>query len=89
MRVLFVGGVADNYEMDMDDRQPPVHYPENTGSGHSRYNLHQVGEREDGSIAYAVYGAPDLADEEIERITEERAYARRFDARPTRPDLLH
>lgn len=88
MRALFVGGVVDNNEMDMENRRPPVHYPENSGGGHSRYRLHLVGERTDGSIAYAVYGAPDLPDDEVERITEERAYARRFDAPPVRPPEL-
>lgn len=33
MRALFIGGVVDNSEMDLDGNQPPVHYPENSGSG--------------------------------------------------------
>ncbi|MET1162256.1 MAG: hypothetical protein ABWY48_06905 [Pseudoxanthomonas sp.] len=60
-----------------------MHYPENSGSGRPRYRLHQVGQRDDGSIAYAVYGAPDLADQEVERVADERGYARRFEAKPT------
>lgn len=88
MRALFVGGVVDNTEFDLDEGQLPLHYPENHGGGHSRYSLHQIGERDDGSIAYAVYGAPDLADEEVVRVAEERAYARRFDARPVSADVL-
>jgi hypothetical protein len=82
MRALFIGGVVDNSEMDLDEAAPPLHYPENTGAGRPRYRLHQVGERGDGSLAYAVYGAPELADDEISRIAEERGYARRFDASP-------
>ena len=83
MRALFIGGVVDNSEMDLDGNLPPVHYPENSGSGRPRYRLHQVGQRADGSIAYAVYGAPDLADQEVERVADERGYARRFEATPS------
>ena len=83
MRALFIGGIVDNSEMDLDDAQPPVHYPQNSGSGRPRYRLHQIGQRKDGSVAYAVYGAPDLADEEVLRVADEREYARRFDATPT------
>ncbi len=85
MRALFVGGTIDNNEMDLEDGEPSIHYPENTGGGQPRYRLHQIGKSEDGSIAYVVYGAPDLADEVVDQIAEERAYARRFDARPERP----
>jgi len=60
-----------------------VHYPEDTGGGHSRYRLHQVGKTADGNGAYAGYGAPDLSDEEVARIADERAYARRFEAEPS------
>lgn len=81
MRALFVGGVVDNSELDLDGRAPPAHYPENGGGGRSRYRLHHVG-RHDGAIAYAVYAAPDLAEQEIQRIVDERDYARRFNARP-------
>jgi hypothetical protein len=73
--------VVDNSEMDLDGNEPPVHYPENSGSGRPRYRLHQVGQRDDGSIAYAVYGAPDLADGEVARVADEREYARRFEAK--------
>ncbi len=82
MRALFVGGTVDNSELDRAVDQPPTHYPENTGSGLARYQLQSIGRRRDGGIAYAVYAAPDLADEEVERIARERDYARRFDAEP-------
>ncbi len=91
MRALFVGGMVDNSELDMDGAQPPAHYPEDTGGGRPRYRLHHVGRRAtqdravDGAareIAYAVYAAPDMADAEVERIAGERDYARRFDATP-------
>lgn len=82
MRALFVGGVVDNSEMDLEGAQPPVHYPEDTGGGHSRYRLHQIGKQANGDVAYAVYGAPDMADDEVARIADERAYARRFEAEP-------
>jgi hypothetical protein len=78
MRALFVGGTVDNSELDMDG-QPPTHYPQNTGAGRPRYRLHQLGQR-DGGIAYAVYGAPEMDDDEVERIARERDYARRFGA---------
>jgi hypothetical protein len=85
MRALFVGGTVDNSELDMARDVPPAHYPENTGAGLSRYNLHHVGRDADDGIAYAVYAAPDLADAEVRRISEERDYARRFDATPGAP----
>lgn len=81
LRALFVGGTVDNSELDMDGNEPPLHYPPNTGSGHSRYRLHHVG-RQDGDVVYAVYGAPDLSNEEVQRIADERDYARRFEAEP-------
>lgn len=81
MRALFVGGVVDNSELDLDGREPPAHYPENTGAGRARYRLHHVGHHAD-AIAYAVYAAPGLADQEVLRISSERDYARRFDATP-------
>ncbi|MFC3550403.1 hypothetical protein ACFOLC_05185 [Lysobacter cavernae] len=81
MRALFVGGVVDNSELDLDGAEPPLHYPDNTGAGRPRYRLHQIGVR-DGTIAYAVYGAPDLADAEIARVVQERDYPRRFEASP-------
>lgn len=80
MRALFVGGVIDNGELDMDGAEPPVNYPPETGSGQSRYRLHAVGRRDDG-IACAVYGAPDFDRDEVVRISDERDYARRFDAK--------
>ncbi|MGH8032462.1 MAG: hypothetical protein ACREO8_08895 [Luteimonas sp.] len=79
MRALFVGGTVDNSELDLDGDSPPIHYPPNTGSGQSRYRLHQLG-RQGDTLAYAVYGAPDLADDEVKRIIDERDYARRFSA---------
>lgn len=79
MRALFVGGTVDNSELQMEDGDAPLHYPPNTGSGQPRYRLHHLG-RQDGAIVYAVYAAPDLADDEIRRIADERDYARRFDA---------
>lgn len=81
MRALFVGGTVDNSELDLDGREPPAHYPQNTGAGRARYRLHQVGQR-DGHVAYAVYAAPELAVSEIDRIIHERDYARRFSAEP-------
>jgi len=85
MRALFIGGVVDNSEMDLEDAPPPLHYPENTGAGRPRYRLQQVGTREDGTVAYVVYGAPELADDEVERIASERGYSRRFEATPVSP----
>lgn len=81
MRALFIGGMVDNSELDLDGEQPPRHYPENTGGGRPRYRLHHTGRR-DGAVAYAVYAAPELADDEVERVAEERGYARRFNAEP-------
>lgn len=83
-RALFVGGTVDNSELDLDfsGTQPPLHYPENGGGGKSRYRLHHIGVRGDEEVAYAVYGAPDMADTDIERIADERDYARRFEATP-------
>ena len=83
MRALFIGGPVDNSELDLDG-PAPTHYPEDSGAGRPRYRLHHVGEH-DGQTAYAVYAAPDLADEEVRRVAEERDYARRFNARPAPP----
>lgn len=81
-RVLFVGGAVDNSELDLGGRDaPPRHYPENTGAGLARYRLHHVG-RHDAGIAYAVYAAPEMSDDDIQRISLERDYARRFEATP-------
>ena len=82
MRALFVGGTVDNSELDLEGDTPPTHYPPDTGGGASRYRLRRIG-RQDNTIAYAVYGAPELPDEEVVRVAEERAYARRFQAEET------
>lgn len=87
MRALFVGGTVDNSELDLSRDVPPAHYPENTGGGISRYNLHHVGLGRGDDIAYAVYAAPDLADHVVRRVAEERDYARRFDATPAPPPV--
>lgn len=79
MRALFVGGTVDNSELDLSVAEPPLHYPPDTGAGKSRYRLHHVGKR-DKTIVYAVYAAPDLADEEVRRVAEERSYRQRFSA---------
>lgn len=81
MRALFVGGPVDNSELDIDAENPPTHYPPDTGGGQSRYRLHQFGRRGD-DIIYAVYGAPDHAEDEVLAVAEERGYARRFEAVP-------
>lgn len=84
MRALFVGGVVDNSELDLDTRDPPMHYPESGGSGRPRYRLHQIG-RHGNETVYAVYAAPDLAADEVQRVVTERDYVRRFDATATQP----
>lgn len=78
MRALFVGGVVDNSELDLDVANPPVNYPSDTGSGQPRYRLYEIGRRQ-GEPVYAVYAAPDLAADVIERIVAERDYVRRFE----------
>lgn len=78
MRALFVGGPVDNSELDLDG-EAPLHYPPDTGSGHSRYRLHHLGKQQQ-AVVYGVYSAPELADAEIMRIAGEREYARRFSA---------
>src|SRR3546814_18583667 len=77
MRALFVGGTVDNGELDIDGNEPPLNYPPSTGSGQPRYRLHHVG-KQGGRAAYAVYGAPDLADDEVRRIRTERGNAGRL-----------
>ena len=85
MRALFVGGTVDNSELDLTGAQPPAHYPENSGSGQSRYRLHHTGTR-GNEVVYAVYAAPDSDDGAVQRIAEERQYARRFGVEPQRKD---
>ncbi|MDH7452278.1 hypothetical protein QF205_04160 [Luteimonas composti] len=80
MRALFVGGVIDNGELDLDVSEPPIHYPPETGSGQSRYRLQAVGRGDDG-VGCAVYGAPGLDRDEVMRVSDERDYARRFGVR--------
>lgn len=82
MRALFVGGAVDNSEIDLDLDRPPLYYPENTGAGQARYRLHHIGMRDEGEIAYVVYAAPNLADEVVSTISDERDYPRRFQATP-------
>lgn len=81
MRALFVGGAVDNSELDLEGDNPPMHYPENGGAGVSRYRLDRVGRHGGGRIVYAVYAAPDLAEAEVARVSDERDYQRRFEAR--------
>ena len=80
MRALFVGGVIDNTELDLDGQDAPLHYPPETGGGQPRYRLQLVGQRDDGAQACAVYGAPELPLEDVMRVADERQYARRFSA---------
>jgi hypothetical protein len=80
MRALFVGGVVDNTELDMDGREPPLHYPPETGSGTPRYRLRAVGHG-DGGMRCAIYSPPETALDDVLRIAGERDYARRFEAR--------
>ena len=82
LRALFVGGLVDNSELDMDGPRPPKHYPEDTGAGTPRYRLRQLGLREDGEVVYAVYGAREMSDAFVEQVADDRDYARRFEARP-------
>lgn len=79
MRALFVGGTIDNSELDLEGGQPPLRYPENGGAGQARYRLDRIGRRDD-EVVYAVYAAPELASEEVGRVSGERDYARRFQA---------
>ena len=81
IRALFVGGVVDNSEMNLEAAQPPKNFPENTGGGTSRYSLRQLGVDGD-RVVYAVYGAPEVDDAFVQRVADERDYARRFEATP-------
>jgi hypothetical protein len=76
-RALFVGGTVDNSELDLDGPSPPVNYPPNGGTLHGRYRLYEIGKR-DGDPVYAVYAAPDLSPDVVERVIDERDYPRRF-----------
>lgn len=78
IRALFVGGAVDNSELDLEPDRAPVHYPADGGSGQARYRLRQLGVRDDGGTACAVYAAPDTSVAEVHRISAERDYARRF-----------
>lgn len=78
IRGLFVGGVVDNTEIDLDPGHPPVHYPQDGGGGQPRYRLRQLGVAAGGEVACAVYGAPDTPYAEVARVSDERDYARRF-----------
>lgn len=82
MHALFVGGTVDNSELDLDGQEPPLHYPPTTGSGQPRYRLHQIGRGASGEVIYAVYGAPEMPEDVVKQIAEERDYARRFAATP-------
>ena len=82
IHALFVGGTIDNGEPDPHGKEPPQRYPPDTGGGQSRYRLHSIGRRED-EIVYAVYGGPDIAHDDVQRVSEEREYARRFEASET------
>ena len=84
MRALFVGGLVDNSELDLDGERPPLSYPENGGGGQSRYRLSQIGLRGD-AVVYAVYAAPELDDDAVVEVANERDYARRFNATPSGP----
>lgn len=82
MRLLFVGGTVDNSELDVDSADELTkYYPlDETGRSRAQYRLYELG-RADGEIHYAVYAAIDLAEQEIERIIDERDYPRRFNAK--------
>ncbi|MEN1926701.1 hypothetical protein WCE55_10965 [Luteimonas sp. MJ293] len=84
MRALFVGGTVDNSELDLEGETPPLRWPPDSAGRDPRYRLHQVGQR-DGSAVFAVYAAPEMAGAEVDRVIEERAYARRFEAQPVQP----
>lgn len=79
LRALFIGGVIDNSEIDLESTEPPLNYPPETGNGVSRYRLQAVGRQGDDGIACAIYGAPGIDASEVLRVSDERAYARRFD----------
>ena len=76
-RALFVGGTVDNSELDLEAANPPVSYPSDGGARNGKYRLYEVGKR-DGAAVYAVYAAPDLSPDVVERVIDERDYPRRF-----------
>lgn len=82
MRALFIGGTVDNSELDLMDATPPQRYPAG-GSGHSRYRLHHVAQR-DADAVYAVYASPEMSDAQVLKVVAERDYARRFGITSTR-----
>jgi hypothetical protein len=77
MKAFFVGGVTDNSELDLNCAGAPAHYPEDTGAGVARYQLHRCVER-DGKPLFAIYAPPDLAPDVVDRIVAERRYPDRF-----------
>lgn len=80
MRALFIGGKVDNSELDFENsKDPPVHYPQSTGSGLHRYKLYRTARRGE-EVLYAVYALPEMANEDVDRIIAERGYERRFGA---------
>jgi len=85
MRALCVGGTVDNSELDLGREIPPAHTPRTPAAAFPATNLHHVGRGRDDRIAYAVYAAPDLADDVVRRVADERDYARRFEAMPAPP----
>ncbi len=87
MHFLFVGGLIDNSELDVESRTAPVHYPEDGGSGTQRYRLHALGNHGDDAI-YAVYAAPEMEAGEVNSVIVERDYARRFGARANACDTI-
>lgn len=74
MCVLFVGGVVDNSEMDLEGNYLLVYYFEDIGGGYLCYWLYQVGKIVDGIVVYVVYGVLDMVDDEVGRIVDECVY---------------
>jgi hypothetical protein len=77
MRALFIGGTVDNSELDLELNEAPRNYPTDSAGRTPRYSLYEVGKRE-GEPVYAVYASPEMGEDEIERIIDERQYVRRF-----------
>jgi hypothetical protein len=77
MRALFVGGTVDNSELDLEPTEAPKHYPTDAAGRSRRYDLFEIGKR-GGEAVYAVYASSGMPEDEVERITEEREYPRRF-----------